>query len=85
MAQVIVTLKIMPKDVEINLDELEKKIRDKINPEKVEREPIAFGLVALKIIKIIPDAGGELEKIENGIKSIEGVGGVEVVGVTRTL
>ena len=85
MGEVIVTFKIMPKAIETNLDELESKIKEEIKPERMEREPIAFGLVALKVTKLVPEAGGELEKLENKLKSIEGVGEVEVVEVSRSL
>ena len=85
MADVIVTLRIMPKDVEVNLDNLEEKIKNLIRPQRMQREPIAFGLIALKIIKLIPDAEGELEKIEKKIKSLSEVGNVEVVNITRSL
>lgn len=85
MADVIVGFKIMPKTIEVNLDKLEEKIRAEVRPQKISREPIAFGLVAINIVKLIPDAGGELEKIENKIKSIEEVGEVEVTGITRSL
>lgn len=85
MAEVIVGLKIMPKDVDVDLDKLEKEINEKIKPDRIRREPIAFGLVALLITKFIPDSGGELEKLENEIKSIPDVGEVEVTGLTRSL
>lgn len=85
MAQVIVTFRVMPKSVEVNLDELENKIKFLVNPERIEREPIAFGLTALNIIKIVPDAGGEVDTIENKLKSIDEIGEVEVVGVSRML
>ena len=85
MAEVIVGLKVLPKTIEVDLDELEKNIEKAIKPEKIRREPIAFGLVALLVTKIIPDAGGEMEKIENKIKSIPEVGEVEVTGMTRDL
>jgi elongation factor 1-beta len=45
-------IKVMPTDPEVNLDELEEKLKavipEKYGLAKVEREPIAFGLVALK-------------------------------------
>jgi elongation factor 1-beta len=85
MAEVMVTFKVMPTNVNVNLAVLEGKIKNIIRPERIEREPIAFGLVALKVIKIIPDEGGVLEEIENKIKSIENVGEVEVVEMGRTL
>jgi len=85
MAEVIVTFRIMPKDVDVDLDKLEDKIKALVKPERIRREPIAFGLVALNATKLIPESGGELEMVENKIKSIEGVGGVEVTEVTRSL
>ncbi len=85
MADVIVTFRVMPKGVEINLEDLAKKIANAISPEKIEREPIAFGLEALIITKIIPDAGGELEKIETSLRAIEEVSEVDVIKITRAI
>jgi len=85
MADVIVTFRVMPKGVEINLENLAKKIANAISPEKIEREPIAFGLEALIITKIIPDAGGELEKIETSLRAIEEVSEVDVIKITRAI
>lgn len=85
MAEVIVTFKVMPKDVETDLDKLEEKIKAMVKPERVQRESIAFGLVAINVTKLVPDASGELEAIENKIKSIEGVRQIEVTEVTRSL
>jgi elongation factor 1-beta len=85
MAEVIVTLKVMPKTVEVDLSKLEERINFLVKPEKISREPIAFGLVALNVTKLIPDAGGELEKIENKLRSIPEVGEIEVTEVTRSL
>jgi len=85
MAEVIVGLKVLPKTVEVDLDKLEEKIKKAIDPEKISREPIAFGLVALHVVKIVPDAGGQIDELENKLKAIEEVGEVEVIGVTRSL
>jgi elongation factor 1-beta len=85
MAQVIVGFKVLPKTVETDLDELEKKIKEAIDPEKMEREPIAFGLVAIHVVKLVPDAGGELEAVENKLRAIEEVGEVEITGISRSL
>lgn len=85
MAEVLVVLRIMPKSIEVNLDTLEKKIRDSIAPERIERNPIAFGIVAFNVLKLIPDEGKELDAIERKLKEIEEVGEVEVTEVTRSL
>jgi len=83
MAEVIVGFKVMPKDLEVNLDELERKIREIVKPERLNRQPIAFGLVAIQIVKLIPDEGGELEKVENQLKSMEEVGEVEITALAQ--
>ena len=85
MAQVIVGFKVLPKTVETDLDKLEQKIKEAIDPEKMEREPIAFGLVAIHVVKLVPDAGGELEAVENKLRAIEEVGEVEITGISRSL
>lgn len=85
MGDVIATIKVMPKDVKVDLAQLELKIRDAIQPDGMKREPIAFGLVALIITKMIPDAGGELDKVEKKLRDIEGVGEVDVTDLTRSL
>jgi elongation factor 1-beta len=85
MAEVIVGLKVLPKTVDVDLDKLEEKIRKLVDPEKMEREPIAFGLVAVLIVKLVPDAGGQVDELEKKLKSIDEVGEVEVTGITRSL
>lgn len=85
MARVILGLKVMPKSVEVDLDKLEADIKNSVNPERITREPIAFGLVVFHVTKIVPDAEGEVDKIENRLKAIEEVGEIEVTGITRTL
>lgn len=85
MAEVILGLKVLPTSVDVDLDKLEKSLEKAIKPEKIRREPIAFGLVALLVTKIIPDEGGEIDKLEEKIKSIPEVGEVEVTGMTRSL
>jgi len=85
MAEVILGLKVMPKDLNVNLDQLEQAIKSEINPERIQRQPIAFGLVALLITVIVQDAEGEVDRIENKLKSIESVGEVEVTGLTGSL
>jgi len=85
MADVIIGFKIMPKSIDTNLDMLEDRIKKAVNPSRLRREPIAFGLVAIHATVLVPDEGGVLEAMENKIRAIEGVGEVEVTGMTRSL
>lgn len=85
MGSVIVTFRIMPESVEVDLDSLEKEIKEEINPQRIQRVPIAFGLNAIQMIKIVEEREGEMDRITDKIKSIKGVREVEVVGLTRSL
>ncbi len=85
MAQVLVTFKVFPTEVNINLDKLEELIKKEVDSDRIEKEPVAFGLVVLKVSKIIPDKGGLIDSLESKIRSIKGVGEVEVIEVTRTI
>jgi len=83
MGEVILVLRILPKSPDA-LSSVKAEL-EKLKPERLEEEPIGFGVSALKFTKIIPDAGGEQEKIENAIKAIQGVGDVEVIMASRAL
>lgn len=85
MGNVIVTLKAMPTGVDVNLDELESAIKEKVNPDRIEREPVAFGLFAIKIVIVIPEEDGKLDKVQEELKSLEGIKEVEVVTLTKSL
>jgi elongation factor 1-beta len=85
MGRVIVTFRIMPESVEVDLDSLEKKVKEKINPQRIQRIPIAFGLNAIQIVKLVEEKEGEMDRITNQIKKINGVNEVEVVTLTRSL
>ncbi len=85
MGSVIVTFRIMPESVEVDLDSLEKEIKSEIKPQRIQRVPIAFGLNAIQIIKLVEEKEGEMDRITDKIKNIKGVKEVEVVGLTRSL
>lgn len=85
LGQVILTFKVMPADADSDVNKIEEEIKSKISPQKISREPIAFGIVSVIVTKLVEDAEGELEKVENELRKIEGVGEVEVVEITRSL
>lgn len=91
MAQVVVTLKIMPESPEAELKEIEEKAKILImnftgeEQIKAELEPIAFGLKALKLIFVMDESIGSTEDLENEIKEIKEVSSVEVADVRRAV
>lgn len=87
MGKVAAVLKVMPQSPEVDLDALEARLSDslpeggKINA--VEREDVAFGLIALMTTVIVPDDAGGTEAIEDAFESVEGVESVSVEEVGR--
>lgn len=88
LAKVLVSLKIFPEDIAIDLDQLKQKI-EKIIPQdskvlRFNEEPIAFGLKALIAHILIPEERQEeLEEIENSIRQIQGVSNIETFMMQR--
>ncbi len=85
MGRVLMKLRVMPKDVDVDLDKLMDEIKN-IQIEGVEirdhsKKPIAFGLKALEILAVMPDTEGIGDKFVEEIQKIEGVESVEVEGV----
>lgn len=85
MAEVAVTVLLMPESSDVDLDRLEADVKARVKVHSVEREPIAFGLKALRIIAVVPDAAGGTDPLEEALSSIPGVGNVQVVDVRRLL
>ena len=80
----------MPEKPSINLSDLEGRIKKKIGEfggsfGKSEIKPVAFGLNSLEIIFIMDESIGSTEKLEDNIKSIEGIQSVEVIDVRRAV
>ncbi len=80
---VIVVFKIIPDGIETF--ESVKKDVEKFGPKRVEEEEVAFGLKAVKATFLVPEIDGKMDELEQNLNSIEHVGGVEVVAMSRSL
>lgn len=91
MANVIITMKIMPESPDSDLDAIEAEAKKKIEgfagegDMKVEQEPVAFGLKALKILFVMDEAKGSTESLEKEVSGIAGVNSVEITDVRRAI
>lgn len=90
MFNMVATLKVFPESPEVDLDALEGAIKALIpsNMElyKTEREPIAFGLVALNVYVLTTDDDkGDVTPLEESIQELDVVSQVDVIDVRRTL
>jgi len=91
LAKVVVFLRVLPIDVNVDIESLKDKIQDAISKlgggfllQSYKIEPIAFGLKALKLTVLIPEeTEGGTYSLEEAIKSVEGVSEVEVEFVSR--
>lgn len=88
MAEMLASIKILPSNVDVDLEKLKDKIQNALPPEsklyKVVEEPIAFGLKALITHLIVPESESDImTKIETLIKNIEEVGEIQVINMTR--
>lgn len=87
MARLVVRIRILPAEAESNLEEVVELIGKSV-PEGMElksssMEPIAFGLKAIIGDFLLDDAEGQMDKLEEAIKSVEGVGEIEVTNISR--
>ncbi len=87
MARIVITLRIMPDDVDVDLDDLLERIKDAV-PEGTdvranEIVPVAFGLKALRMNIFREESMGGTDDIEAAISALEGVAQVEVERVSR--
>lgn len=95
MASVIVTLRIMPKGPDVNLDKVYdeacKHIRNFVDQKhkdgeiRKEIEPIGFGLKALKLLFVMDESLGSTEKLEESIKTLPDVESAEAIDVRRAI
>lgn len=85
MGDVAITLQVMPEGKETDLETLREKVKSKINPRSIEEEPVAFGLVSLKVLKVIPEDAGGTDELEDSLENIEGVKTVKVVDQRKLL
>lgn len=83
----LVRLRILPADTEISpakiSESIQKGLPSSIEIRRIAEEPIAFGLVASIIDFIIEDKEGEMDRLEESIRSSELVSEIEVIGLSK--
>ncbi|WP_018258308.1 elongation factor 1-beta [Halomicrobium katesii] len=87
MGKVAAKIKVMPNSPDVDLDALQERLEGslpegaKING--VERDDVAFGLVALFPTVIVPDDTGGTEAVEEAFSNVDDVESVSVENVGR--
>ena len=91
MAEVVVSLKIMPESPEIDLDAVQSKAMEAIkaftnmDEMKASQEPVAFGLKSVNLVFVMSEDQGSTDELEKTIADMEGVNSVEVTDVRRAM
>ncbi len=87
MGRVVMIVRIMPSDSEVDLNSLEERIRSMLPGDfrlvSSTREPIGFGMESLLVGISVPEEEGVTDRLEDYLRSIEGVGEVQVEALSR--
>ena len=91
MAIAVATFKIMPVDPEQDLDKITAEA-DKLikafagdTEQRVKREPIAFGLVAILFTFVVDEAKGSLDPLIDSVNKVPGVNSCELTDWRRAI
>jgi elongation factor 1-beta len=90
MADIYLTLKVMPSAPEVDLKEVEDKISILVENfggkvQKIEIQEVAFGLKAMLLTLLMDEEKGSTDELEAEIAEISVVNSVDVIDVRRAI
>ncbi len=92
MGKAVVTIKIMPESPDVDLESIQSaavvlidEFLGSSHEKRVEIEPVAFGLKAVKILFVMDESKGSPDSLEEAISGLDGVQSAQVVDVRRAM
>jgi elongation factor 1-beta len=87
MVRLVARIRILPADPESNLDHVVEAVKKSMPHGMAMKgyvmEPIAYGLKAIVGDFLLDDAEGQMDRLEESIRNVEGVGEIEVTNISR--
>lgn len=83
MGEVAVTIKVFVEDMSV-FDAVKKELQ-KAGAKGMKDEEVGFGIKTIMAVFIIPDAQGEIDKLEAKVSSLKGVSEIRTEEMGRTM